>query len=144
MAFQADGMKAQSPATLSSDAWVLGEGGEERVGAHEVEADGVVLEHELGRDDDGDVAIAARGHKVTEAVGLDEGTPLRLAEGGVSRGDVHRVESAAFRRGLELLYRLGPVAPVVDLAVGGPPDGVDDAHPAGGLVPGQPVLDVAR
>src|ERR1700722_16097279 len=45
-------------------------------------------------------------------------------------------------RGLEVLYRLGAVAPVVDLAVGCPPDGVDDAHAARSLVPRQTLLDV--
>ena len=131
------------PGHAQEHAGVLGDGAENRVGAHQVEADGVVFEQELGGDDDGDIAVPAGGHQVTEPGGLDEGAPLRLAEGGVSRGDVHRRARRHSGGALEVLYRLGAVSPVVDLAVGRPSDRVDDAHASGGLVAGQALLDVA-
>ena len=85
-------MKAQSPATLSSTRGFSASAGEQRVRADQVQVDGVPLEEELGRHDDGNVAVAAGGHEVAEAVGFDEGTPFRLTEGGVNRGDVHPQE----------------------------------------------------
>src|ERR1019366_195876 len=44
----------------------------------------------------------------------------------------------------QILHRLGPVTRVVDLAVGRTTDGVDHPHPARRLVAGQPFLDVGN
>ena len=86
-------------------------------------------------------------------MGRDEGAPFVLAAGGVDRGDEHAPQSGAPAAAAqaprvqpaadpELVHGLGPVALVVHLAVGRPPDGGHDPHAPGRLVRGQLLLHV--
>ena len=71
------------------DSRVLGQRREDRIRPHQVQPHRVPVEHELGGDDDGHVTVATGGDQMTEGVGVDEGAPLRLTQGGVDRGGVH-------------------------------------------------------
>ena len=95
MAFQAEGMKAQSPATLSTTAGFSASDGEDRVRPHKMQPHRLTGQHELRRHHDRNQALGpASGDQVPEGMGLDEGAPLRFAERGVDRGDEHRLSLA--------------------------------------------------
>ena len=96
MAFHAEGMKAQSPATLSTTAGFSAEHGEDGVRPHKMQPDGLTGQHELSRHHDGDEALgSAAGDQMAEGMGLDEGTPFRFAERGVDGSDEHRLQSGS-------------------------------------------------
>src|ERR1039458_2676658 len=81
---------------------------------------------------------ATRGPKLLASTkGRHSASPRVASTGAVY---IQRVWHSG--RGLEFLHRFGPVTLVIDLAVGGAADGLDHPHPAGGLVAGQPFLDV--
>ena len=100
MAFQAEGTKAQSPATLSKCPGPLSQGSKDRVGRHEVEEHFVPVEDELRRHHHGDLPVPAGRHQVTESLAFDEGSPLVLAEAAVHRGDVHALRVLHQRIGI--------------------------------------------
>ena len=154
IAFHAEGMKAQSSATLRSTRGFSARASNTGIGPHEMQPHRVARQHELGGHDHRHVALGpARCDQVAEGMGLHEGAPLPFAASGVDGGDEHRLSLAQAGAALEagpdrlrpdpdLLDRLGPVALVVDLAVRRPADRGDAPHAPGRLVVSQAFLDV--
>ena len=141
IAFQADGIKAQSPATLRSTRGFSASAANSgflrtrckwTVLPSRTNCVGTTTGTSRWR------PAATRWPKLLASTkGRHSASPRVASTGAVY---IPRVWHSG--RGFEFLDRLGPMTRVVDLAVGGAADGVDHAHPAGGLVVGEPLLDV--
>src|ERR1035438_4595469 len=93
VAFHADGMYAQSPATLSTTRGCSARASKTGVWPSQMEQYPVAVENKLRWHHHRHSPADACGDQLAERVALDERSPLFFADAAIDRGDVHEARA---------------------------------------------------